>query len=164
MIIIILSRIIPTKIENRNAIKFLKNAALLPIYLDSSVKVIIPTKVNEEIRVPTWAYPAPFKSNVWPREKATKVGIIVIEPIISASIIPKKPELFPSILDIVSVVKNESSMPTVIIIQRNWGIIFSSDFSPKVIAFFVFDLSFKKEIINKIKDKLYKRIYVIKTS
>ena len=53
MIIIILSRIIPTKIENRNAIKFLKNAALLPIYLDSSVKVIIPTKVNEEIRVPT---------------------------------------------------------------------------------------------------------------
>ena len=106
-------------IENINAITFLNNAALLPIYLTSRGKVIRPISTKDETSVPTCAYPAPFKSNVLPSEKATKVGIIVIAPIISAIIIPIKPELLPNILDIVSVVKNESNIPILIIMKRN---------------------------------------------
>ena len=49
----ILPRIIPTIIENRNAIKFLKSAALLPIYLDSSGNVIRPINTKEDTSVPT---------------------------------------------------------------------------------------------------------------
>ena len=39
--------------ENRNAIKFLRKAALLPIYFDSKLKVIIPTIVKVEISAAT---------------------------------------------------------------------------------------------------------------
>lgn len=38
--------------------------------------------------------------------------------------IPQKPELLPNILEIVSVLKNESNIPTVIIMQRNWEVYF----------------------------------------
>ena len=48
-----LPRIIPTIIENRNAIKFLKNAALLPIYLASSGNVMRPISTKEETSAPT---------------------------------------------------------------------------------------------------------------
>ena len=58
--------------------------------------------------------------------------------------IPQKPELLPNILEIVSVVKNESNIPTLIIMQRNWGNIFSKDFKPNIIASFVLLLSFCK--------------------
>ena len=65
--------------------------------------------------------------------------------------IPQKPELLPNILEIVSVLKNESNIPTVIIMQRNWGSIFSNDFNPNIIAFFVLPLSFINETISKIR-------------
>ena len=121
-------------------------------------------EMNKDMAIITLVDSNLQRQNVLPSEKATKVGIIVIEPIISASMIPQKPELLPNILEIVSVLKNESNIPTVIIMQRNWGSIFSNDFNPNIIAFFVLPLSFINETISKIIARLYKIIEVIKYS
>ena len=131
------------------------------MYLDSSGKVTIPTIANVETKAATWEYPAPFISNVLPNENATKVGIIVIEPITAENITPNTPELSPIKWEIVSASKKDSSIPTIIIIDRNWGIIFSNDFKPVIIAVFVFFLSLKKEIIRKIIAIEYKILDVI---
>ena len=99
--------------------KFLRKAALLPIYFDSSGYVINPTRTSVDTKVPTCAYPAPLDSKVLPSEKATKVGIIVIEPRIAERIIPKNPEFAPMIFEIVSALRKASNIPTVTTIKRN---------------------------------------------
>lgn len=76
-------------------------AAFLPIYLLSNEKVIMPTNVRVEISAPTCAKPAPLLKRVFPSEKATKVGIITIDPITAEVKTPKNPEFFPRSLDIV---------------------------------------------------------------
>lgn len=105
--------------ENRNDIKFLRKAAFLPIYLLSNEKVIIPTNVSVEISAPTCAKPAPLFKRVFPSEKATKVGIMTIDPITAEIKIPKKPEFSPRNLDIVDGSKIDSNRPTMTIIVRN---------------------------------------------
>ena len=65
-------------------------------------KVIMPTSVRVDIKAATWEYPAPLESRVFPKENATKVGKRVIEPMIAEKIIPRKPELVPINLEIVS--------------------------------------------------------------
>lgn len=87
--------------------------------LASRGKVKIPTMVRVEINAATCAYPPPFFSKESPIEKATNVGIIVIEPIIEANDTPKKPDSLPKKDDIVSGVIDDNIIPTIIIIKRN---------------------------------------------
>lgn len=136
--------------------KFLKKAAFLPIYFASRGYVITPTNVRVDISAATWDIPAPFWSRVFPVEKATKVGIIVIEPIIDESVIPKKFELSPIKAEIVLGFSIANINPTIRIILKNWGIMFSNDLIAILIAVFVFFLSFINDKINKSIDIEYK--------
>ena len=95
-------------------------------------------------------------------EKATNVGIIVIEPSTDDNSTPKNPEESPIKFDIVSGFTIAKINETINIILKNWGIIFSKDLSEIFKAFFVLFLSLKKEIINKTIAKVYKIKAVIK--
>lgn len=135
--------------ENKNAMKFLKKAALLPIYFDSKVNVKTPTIVRVDTNAATWLYPAWLLSKVFAVEKATNVGMTVIEPIVEDKKIPNIPEFFPIIEDIVSVSNKDKTIPTIIIIEINWGIILSNDLNAILMAFLVLFLSFIKDTIIK---------------
>lgn len=142
------------------AVRFLKKAPFLPINLLSKLKVIMPTIVKVEIKAATWEYPAPFKSRVLPVEKATKVGIIVMEPRIADINTPKNPEEEPIIFEIVAGFKKARRIPMVMIMPRNWGIMFSKDFEAILIALRVLSLLLKKDIKSNKKLKEYKIIEV----
>ena len=133
------------------------------MYLLSKENVIIPTNVRVETNAPTWAKPAPFWRRVLQVEKATNVGIIVIEPIADDKNTPKNPEESPIKFDIVSGFTIAKINETINIILKNWGIIFSKDLSEIFRAFFVLFLSLKNEIINKTMAKVYKIKAVIKS-
>lgn len=136
-------------------------AAFLPIYWDSNDMVIIPTNVRVDIRAATWGYPALFWSNIFPVENATKVGISTIEPINAESNIPRNPELLPINLEIVEGSTIARMIPTIIIIPKNCGIIFSKEVIDIFSEWIVFFLSFRKDIINNTSDRVYKIIAVI---
>lgn len=145
---------IATTKENKKAMKFLKNAAFLPIYLASKEIVIIPTKVSVETSAATWGYPAPLLSKVSAVEKATNVGIKTIDPTIDDKNTPKNPDSEPISLEIVSASNIDKIKPTIIIIDKNWGIIFSKDLKAFFSALLVLGLSFINETIIKIIAKL----------
>ena len=123
--------------------------------------VISPTNVKVDTKAATWGYPALFWSNIFPVEKATKVGISTIEPIIDESNTPRNPELLPINFEIVEGSTIERTIPTIIIIPKNCGIIFSKEVIDIFNEWIVFFLSFKKEIINNTNDRVYKIIAVI---
>lgn len=120
----------------------------------------MPTIVKVEIKAATWEYPAPFKSRALPVEKATKVGIIVIDPRTAEASTPKNPEEEPIIFDMVAGFKKAKMIPMVIIMPRNWGIMFSKDFVAILRALRVLSLLLKKDIESNKKLKKYKIIEV----
>lgn len=142
--------------ENKKAIKFLRNAAFLPIYFDSRGYVITPTNVRVDISAATCEIPAPFCNSMLPVEKATKVGITVIEPIREERPTPKNPESFPIKADIVSGFNIANINPTTIIMLKNCGIIFSKDLTAVLRATIVFFLSFIKDKPSNDIDNIYK--------
>ncbi len=122
---------------------FLRIAIRLLKYLISRGRVTTPTAIREETKAAICAYPAPASRRVAPSGKATKPGIIVMDPAVSERTTPKKPELEPISFDIISGLKIARVIPANIITERISGRIPEKDFQAFRRAIFVLFLSFK---------------------
>ncbi len=89
------------------------------MYFASIGMVTTPISVSVDMRAATCGRPAPVFSNIDPVEKATKVGIITMLPIMADNTTPKAPELLPNKLEIVSGLSKARVTPTTIIMPRN---------------------------------------------
>lgn len=84
-----------------------------------------------------------------------------MDPIIAERNIPKRPDEEPIKEEIYWGFNNANIIPTIIIILRNWGIIFSKDFIEILRACQVLSLLLIKEKISKEIAKVYKIMLVI---
>lgn len=132
---------------------FLIIAIRLLKYLISRGRVTNPTAISDETKAAICAYPAPSLRRVAPRGKATKPGIIAMDPAVSERTTPKKPELEPISFEIISGLKIARVIPANIITERISGRRPEKDFQALRRAIFVLFLSFRYEIVRKIKDR-----------
>ena len=140
--------------DTTSADAFLRIAIRLLKYLISRGKVTTPIAISEETKAAICAYPAPASRRAAPSGKATKPGINAMDPAVSESTTPKKPELEPISFETVSGLKIARVIPANIITERISGRRLEKDFQALRRAIFVFFLSFKKETVRKIKARI----------